>query len=132
MAAEEEDVFPEPDRLPPSRGGVASNSSDLDEFVTELRDRIDECEGSLLHLDGTTVWVHTPKQIDAWIGDAVEAWRGNNYQTLDELASVSEWPRGQVHVPDGWPHNAHCPITHAARALANGYNAGTVGCRCLR
>lgn len=41
------------------------------------------------------------------------------------------WPRGVWSPPPpGWPHRDDCPVTHAARSLANGSTAGTVGCHC--
>ena len=53
--------------------------NELAEFVAELRDRIDECDGSHLHLGGGKyVWVHTPEQIRDWIDDAIKAWTQTN------------------------------------------------------
>jgi hypothetical protein len=41
------------------------------------------------------------------------------------------WPRGLWNPPpDGWPHHVGCPVTHAARSLANGGTAGLVSCSC--
>jgi hypothetical protein len=57
--------------------------SELDEFLDELHDRIDEIEGSRLIVGpgAADIWLHTGRQVRTWLEDARDAWAQGKYKT---------------------------------------------------
>lgn len=71
-------------RPQPTTRRDSSQPSELDEFFSELFDRTDEIQGSPLTLGpNSEVWVFTEGQVKAWLQDAIEAWRIDDYVTSD-------------------------------------------------